>query len=90
MIQLMTRLNVCDNSGAKIIMCIHCFGGSKRRYAHVGDLIKGSVKKAAPNAAVKKGEVVRAVVVRTAFPIRRVNGTRVRFSDNACVLLDDK
>ncbi len=90
MIQLMSRLTVCDNSGAKIVMCIHCFGGSKRRYARTGDLIKASVKKAAPNAAVKKGEVVTAVIVRTAFPVRRANGTRVRFSDNACVLLDDK
>ena len=90
MIQLMSRLNVCDNSGAKIVMCIHAFGGSKRRYASVGDLIKASVKKAAPNAPIKKGEVITAVIVRTVFPTRRPDGTRVRFSDNACVIIDEK
>jgi len=89
-IQLMSRLVVCDNSGAKEVMCIHNFGGSKRRYAGVGDIIKASVKKAAPNAAVKKGDVVKAVIVRTVFPVRRSDGTRVSFSDNACVLIDDK
>ncbi|MFH1352862.1 MAG: 50S ribosomal protein L14 [bacterium] len=90
MIQLQSRLNVCDNSGAKIVMCIHAYGGSKRRYARVGDLIKAAVKKAVPNAAIKKGEVIRAVIVRTVFPTKRGDGTRVRFSDNACVVLDDK
>jgi len=90
MIQFMSRLNVCDNSGAKVIMCIMVYGGSRRRYAGVGDLIKASVKKAVPNAAIKKGEVVRGVIVRTVFPTRRRDGTRVRFSDNACVLIDDK
>lgn len=81
---------MCDNSGAKIVMCIHAYGGSKRRYARVGDLIKAAVKKAVPNAAIKKGEVIRAVIVRTVFPTKRGDGTRVRFSDNACVVLDDK
>ena len=90
MIQLMTRLNVCDNSGAKIVMCIHTFGGSARRYVKIGDIIKASVKKAVPNAAIKKGDVVTAVVVRMVFPTRRPNGCRIRFSDNACVNLDEK
>ncbi|MFH1422982.1 MAG: 50S ribosomal protein L14 [Planctomycetota bacterium] len=90
MIQLMSRLNVCDNSGAKIVMCIHAFGGSKRRYAGIGDIISGSVKKAAANASIKKGDKVKAVIVRTVFPVRRKDGTRVRFSDNACVIIDDK
>ena len=80
MIQLMSRLTVCDNSGAKIVMCIHCFGGSKRRYSRVGDIIKGAVKKAAPTA----------IIVRTVFPTRRKDGSRVRFGDNACVIIDDK
>ena len=90
MIQLQSRLTVCDNSGAKEVMCIHAFGGSTRRYARIGDIIKASVKKAVPNAAIKKGEVIKAVIVRTVFPTRRPDGTRVRFSDNACVILDDK
>ncbi len=90
MIQLQSRLNVCDNSGAKVVMCIHAYGGSKRKYARIGDLIKAAVKKAVPNAAIKKGDVIRAVIVRTVFPTKRGDGTRVRFSDNACVVLDDK
>ncbi|MCD6412535.1 MAG: 50S ribosomal protein L14 [Elusimicrobia bacterium] len=90
MIQLMSRLNVCDNSGAKVVMCIHAFGGSRRRYARIGDIIKASVKKAVANSAIKKGEIVKAVVVRTVFPVKRTDGTRVKFSDNACVIIDDK
>ncbi len=90
MIQLMSRLNVCDNSGAKVVMCIHAFGGSRRRYARIGDIIKASVKKAVANSAIKKGEIVKAVIVRTVFPTRRADGTRIRFSDNACVIIDEK
>ncbi len=90
MIQSYTRLNVADNSGAKVIMCITVLGGSKRRYAHVGDIIVASVKEAAPAAPVKAGEVVRAVVVRTVHPHRRPDGSHIRFDDNAAVLLTDK
>jgi large subunit ribosomal protein L14 len=90
MIQSFTRLNVADNSGAKEIMCIKVLGGSKRRYASVGDIIIASVKKALPNGKVKKGKVVKAVVVRTKKEIQRENGSLIRFDDNAAVIIDDK
>ena len=90
MIQQYTRLKVADNSGAREIMCIMVPGGSGRRYARVGDTIVASVKLAQPNAAVKKGEVVRAVVVRTAKQYGRADGTYIRFDDNAAVILSDK
>lgn len=90
MIQGFTRLNVADNTGAKEIMCIKVLGGSKRRYAKVGDVIIASVKKATPTAKVKKGKVVKAVIVRTAKEIHRENGSLIRFDDNAAVILDDK
>ncbi len=90
MIQGFTRLNVADNSGAKEIMCIKVLGGSKRRYASVGDVIVASVKKALPNGKVKKGKVIKAVVVRTRKEIQRENGSLIRFDDNAAVIIDDK
>ncbi|MCK4737340.1 MAG: 50S ribosomal protein L14 [Sulfurimonas sp.] len=90
MIQGFTRLNVADNTGAKEIMCIKVLGGSKRRYATVGDVIVASVKKATPTAKVKKGKVVKAVVVRVAKEVHRENGSLIRFDDNAAVILDDK
>jgi large subunit ribosomal protein L14 len=90
MIQGFTRLNVADNSGAKEIMCIKVLGGSKRRYASVGDVIIASVKKALPTGKVKKGKVVKAVVVRTKKEIQRENGSLIRFDDNAAVIIDDK
>ena len=90
MIQSFTRLNVADNSGAKEIMCIKVLGGSKRRYASVGDIIVASVKKAVPHGKVKKGKVVKAVVVRTKKEIQRENGSLIRFDDNAAVIIDDK
>ena len=90
MIQSFTRLNVADNSGAKEIMCIKVLGGSKRRYASVGDVIVASVKKALPTGKVKKGKVVKAVVVRTHKEIQRENGSLIRFDDNAAVIIDDK
>jgi large subunit ribosomal protein L14 len=90
MIQSFTRLNVADNSGAKEIMCIKVLGGSKRRYASVGDIIVASVKKALPNGKVKKGKVVKAVVVRTKKEIQRENGSLIRFDDNAAVIIDEK
>ena len=90
MIQGFTRLTVADNSGAKEIMCIKVLGGSKRRYASVGDVIVASVKKALPDGKVKKGKVVKAVVVRTKKEIQRENGSLIRFDDNAAVILDDK
>ena len=89
MIQTFSRLIVADNSGAKEIMCFNIPGGSKHRYARVGDVIVASVKVAQPNSAVKKGEVVRAVVVRTKSVIRRPDGSSIRFDDNAAVLIGD-
>ncbi len=88
MVQQETRLRVADNSGARELLCIKVLGGSRRRYAGVGDVITASVKLATPGAAVKKKEVVQAVVVRTSAPIKRVDGTVVRFDDNAAVLID--
>ncbi len=88
MIQIYSRLRVADNSGAKVISCIGVPGGSGRRYAGLGDIIVCSVKEAAPAAGVKKGEVVRAVVVRTAKSYRRRDGSHIRFDDNAAVLVN--
>ncbi|GAA8248934.1 50S ribosomal protein L14 [Helicobacter pylori] len=90
MIQSFTRLNVADNSGAKEIMCIKVLGGSHKRYASVSSVIVASVKKAIPNGKVKRGQVVKAVVVRTKKEIQRKNGSLVRFDDNAAVILDAK
>lgn len=88
MIQQETRLHVADNTGAKVIECIKVLGSSKARYAYVGDVIVASVKQAVPRGIARKKEVVRAVIVRTASPIRRKNGTIVRFDDNAAVLIN--
>ncbi len=90
MIQTETRLRVADNSGAKLVSCIKVLGGSRRRYASVGDIIVVAVKEAMPNSKVKKGEVVRAVIVRTAKEIRRVDGSHVRFDDNSAVLISEQ
>ena len=90
MIQPLTKLKVAANSGAKKIMCINVLGGTRRRYAGVGDIIVASVKEATPGAAVKKGDVVRAVVVRTAKTYGRQDGTYIRFDENAAVVLDER
>ena len=90
MIQTYTRLKVADNSGAREIMCIHVLGGSRKRYARFGELIMASVKEAVPGAVVKKGEVVRAVVVRTAKRYGRPDGSYIRFDENAAAILDEK
>ena len=91
MIQQETRLQVADNTGAREIMCIRCLGGSYRKTASIGDIIVASVKTATPGGVVKKGEVVKAVVVRTKKPIRRADGSYVRFDENAAVIIrDDK
>jgi|TARA_B100000809_G_scaffold257061_1_gene297983 large subunit ribosomal protein L14 len=90
MIQMQSRLEVADNTGARSIMCIKVLGGSKRRYASIGDIIKVSIKDAAPRGRVKKGEVYDAVVVRTAKGVRRSDGSLVKFDSNAAVLLDPK
>ncbi len=88
MIQQESRLVVADNTGAKEILCIRVLGGSKRRYGHVGDIIVATVKDAVPNSNVRKGEVVHAVIVRTAKEYGRPDGTYIRFDDNAAVLID--
>jgi len=90
MIQEYTRLTVADNSGAKSVMCIRVLGGSKKRYASVGDIVVVSVKNAMPGGTVKKGEVSRAVIVRTAKEIRREDGSYIRFDENAAVLIDNQ
>ncbi|MCL6581730.1 MAG: 50S ribosomal protein L14 [Firmicutes bacterium] len=90
MIQAQTRLVVADNTGAKEIMCIRVLGGSKRKYGNVGDIIVASVKEAAPGGVVKKGDVVKAVIVRSTKGVRRPDGTYIRFDDNAGVLLGDE
>jgi large subunit ribosomal protein L14 len=90
MIQMQTRLKVADNSGAREIMCINVLGGTRRKYAYLGDTIVASVKKAIPNSATKKGDVVRAVVIRTSHPYRRADGSYIRFDENAAVILTDK
>ena len=88
MIQQEPRLKVADNTGAREVLCIRVLGGSSRRYAGIGDVIVGAVKDATPGGSVKKGEVVRAVVVRTKKAARRPDGTYIRFDDNACVIID--
>ena len=90
MIQMQTILDVADNSGARRVMCIKVLGGSKRRYASVGDIIKVAVKDAAPRGRVKKGDVYNAVVVRTAKGVRRPDGALIKFDNNAAVLLNNK
>lgn len=90
MIQMQTILEVADNSGARKVMCIKVLGGSKRRYARIGDVIKVSVKEAIPKGKVKKGEVYNALIVRTAKEIRRADGSSIRFDENACVLLNQQ
>lgn len=89
MIQQQSRLKVADNTGAKEIMCIRCLGGSRRRYARIGDVIIASVKSATPGGVVKKGDVVKAVVVRTKKETRRPDGSYVRFDENAAVIIRD-
>jgi large subunit ribosomal protein L14 len=89
MIQQETRLKIADNSGAKEALCIRVLGGSGRRYASVGDIIVVTIKDALPNSGVKKGEVAKAVVVRTAKELRRRDGSYIRFDDNAAVLIND-
>lgn len=89
MVQQQSILKVADNTGAKEIMCIRCLGGSYRRYAGVGDVIVASVKTATPGGVVKKGDVVKAVVVRTKKPIRRADGSYVRFDENAAVIIKE-
>ncbi|MFN2110316.1 MAG: 50S ribosomal protein L14 [Anaerolineae bacterium] len=88
MIQKETRLKVADNTGAQEIQCIHVLGGSRRRYAYIGDQVVATVKSATPTASVKKGEIVRAVVVRVAKEYRRPDGSYIRFDENAAVILD--
>jgi len=91
MIQMQSRLKVADNTGAKELMCIRVLGGTRRRYAGIGDVIVASVKKAAPGGTVKKGDVVRCVIVRSTSGIRRSDGTYIRFDENAAVLIrEDK
>jgi len=90
MIQLRTMLKAADNTGAKIIQCIHVLGGSKRRYARLGDLIVGVVKEAEPRREIKKHGIVRAIIIRQKKEMRRKDGTYIRFDDNACVILDGK
>ena len=89
MIQLRTVMKVADNSGAKKIMCIQVLGGSRKRYASIGDIVVASVREAIPNSNAGKGDVVRAVIVRTKKEIRRKDGSYVRFDDNAAVLIDN-
>jgi len=90
MIQTYTRLNVADNTGAKKVMCIRVLGGSKRRYGSIGDIIVVSIKSAIPGGSVKKGEVSKAVIVRTKKETRRSDGSYIRFDENAAVLIDDQ
>jgi large subunit ribosomal protein L14 len=90
MIQMQTILNAADNSGARELMCVKVLGGSKRRYANIGDVIKVSVKEAIPRGKVKKGQVMKAVVVRTKKGVRRQDGSLIKFDDNAAVLLNQQ
>ncbi|MBI2868276.1 MAG: 50S ribosomal protein L14 [Chloroflexi bacterium] len=90
MIQIYTRLRIADNTGAREIMCINVPGGTRKRYARLGDIITASVKRAIPEGSVKEGEVVRAVVVRTSHPYRRADGSYIRFDENAAVILGEK
>jgi len=89
MIQMQSRLKVADNTGAKEIMCIRVLGGTRKRYANIGDVIVASVKKANPGGTVKKGEVVRCVIVRSATGVRRADGTYIRFDENAAVIIKE-
>ena len=89
MIQQQTIFNVADNSGAKKLMCIRVLGGSKRRFGSLGDIVVASVKEAVPNGTVKKGDVVKAVVVRTAKEVRREDGSYIKFDDNAAVVINE-
>ena len=89
MVQQQTLLKVADNSGAKELMCIRVLGGSYRRYGNIGDVIVASVKKAAPGGAVKKGDVVKAVIVRTVQGVKRADGSKIRFDENAAVIIKD-
>ena len=89
MIQQQSRLKVADNSGARELMVISVLGGSKRRYGNIGDVVVASVKKAIPNSNIKKGKVVKAVIVRSVEGVRRKDGSYIRFDDNACVLIKD-
>ena len=90
MIQVQTELNVADNTGAKIVECIRVLGGTKRRYASIGDIIVVTVKDAIPDGKVKKGTVHRAIVVRTKYSVHRNDGSKVKFDNNAAVLIDEK
>ncbi len=90
MIQTYSRLKIADNTGAREIMCINIPGGTRKRYAKVGDIVVASVKKAIPGGSAKKGDVVRAVVIRTSSPYRRPDGSYIRFDENAAVILTDK
>lgn len=90
MIQQESRLSVCDNSGAKEILCIRVLGGSRKRYAGIGDIIVATVKDASPTGAVKKKSVVKAVVVRTKYVIKRKDGSTIKFDDNSAVILNDE
>lgn len=90
MIQPQTRLKVADNTGAKVIMCIRVLGGSFRRSGNIGDVIIASVKKATPGGVVKKGDVVKAVIVRTSKGVQRVDGSSIKFDDNAAVIIDNQ
>jgi large subunit ribosomal protein L14 len=90
MIQIYSRLKVADNTGARTLMCIHVLGGSRRKYASIGDVIVGTVKQALPRGTVKDHEVVRAVIVRVTRPYRRRDGSYIRFDDNAVVILADE
>ena len=89
MIQQQTVLNVADNSGAKRVMCIKVLGGTRRRYASIGDVIVVTIKEASPNAKVKKGEIKRAVIVRTKKEIKRIDGSTIRFDENSAVLITE-
>jgi large subunit ribosomal protein L14 len=89
MIQMRTKLDVADNTGAKLVQCIHVLGGSKRKYAYLGDIIVCSVKKALPSSEIKQGDVVKGVIVRTKQSVRREDGSYVRFDRDAVVLLDN-
>ncbi len=89
MIQMQTRLRVADNTGAKEVMCVKVLGGSQRRYASVGDIVVVSIKEAAPTAKVKKGDVAKAVIVRTSHKVRRADGSYIRFDDNSAVLINN-
>lgn len=90
MIQMRTKLDVADNTGAKVVQCIHVLGGSRRRYAHLGDVIVCAVKKSLPSSDIKQGDVVKGVIVRTRQSVRREDGSYVRFDRNAVVILDNE